>query len=223
MLDVTPRLAGSSRSRLPLLRSRNVLFGALALIFILVIVVGVSGKSTAPQSLQIAGYVGHLGEWELTATLSRDVAGGVRELSGPLSMKRHIVLAIPRREGIAYACALPVARQVGVQRALEPIGHARNIRVGFFHDARASCCANRCCEPVSTPEGMKHTGLCSQDGPEEKAGEMRMRLSRLSASVEARLLIDGVECTYSGTMSSSNRGKMVCPDRRSVPLTLWAE
>ena len=155
MLDVTPRSVGSSRSRLSLLRSRNVLFGALALLFILVIAVGVSGKSTAPQSLQIAGYVGHLGEWELMATLARDATGGVRELSGPMSMK--------------------------------------------------------------------HTGLCSQDGPEEKTGEMRMRLSRLSASVEARLLIDGVECTYSGTMSSSNRGKMVCPDRRSVPLTLWAE
>ena len=155
MLNVRPRLVGSNRLGLALLRSRNVLFGALALVFILVIVVGAFGKSTAPQSLRIAGYVGHLGEWELTATLARDATGVVRELSGPLSMK--------------------------------------------------------------------HTGLCSQDGPEEKTGEMRMRLSRLSASVEARLLIDGVECTYSGTMSSSNRGKMVCPDRRSVPLTLWAE
>ena len=155
MLDVRPRLVGSNRLWLALLRSRNALFGALALVLILVIVVGAYGKSRTPQSLQIAGYVGHLGEWELTAALSRDVTGGVRDLSGPLSMK--------------------------------------------------------------------HMGLCSQDGPEEKMGEMRIQLSRLSSSVEAKLLIDGVECTFRGTMSSSTRGTMVCPDRRPVPLTLWTE
>jgi len=34
----------------------------------------------------------------------------------------------------------------------------------------------------SGPLSMKHVGLCSQDGPEEKTGEMRLRLSGLSSS-----------------------------------------
>jgi hypothetical protein len=126
---------------------------ALSLAIVLVIVLGAFATSTVPQSLQINGYAGHLGEWELTATLSKDVPARMREHSGPLTMK--------------------------------------------------------------------HIGLCSQDGPEEKTGEMRLRLSLLSSGVEARLSIEGVECTYSGTMSDSYTGLMVCPDRRAVPLTLW--
>ena len=108
-----------------------------------------------PQSLQINGYAGHLGEWELTATLSKKAPARTRELSGALNMK--------------------------------------------------------------------HIGLCNQDGPEEKAGEMRLRQSLFSARIEASLLIDGVECIYSGIMSDAYTGMMVCPDRRAVPLTLWAK
>jgi hypothetical protein len=126
---------------------------ALSLAIVLAVAGGAYAISTVPRSLQIDGYAGHLGEWELTATISTDVPARMRELSGPLTMK--------------------------------------------------------------------HIGLCSQDGPEEKTGEMRLRLSLLSSSVEARLSIEGVECTYSGTMSVSHTGMMVCPDRRAVPLTLW--
>jgi hypothetical protein len=87
---------------------------------------------------KIDGYAGHLGEWELTATLSKD---RIRELSGPLIMK--------------------------------------------------------------------HIGLCSQDGPEEKAGQMRLRPSLVSSWIEASLSIDGVECTYSAAMSDSHTGMMI--------------
>ena len=143
----------SSVGRLQLLPSRKTLLIAISLAIVLVIVLGALATSRAPQSLQINGYAGHLGEWELTATLSKDVPARMREHSGPLTMK--------------------------------------------------------------------HIGLCSQDGPEEKTGEMRLRLSLVSSSVEARLSVEGVECTYSGAMSVSHIGVMVCPDRRAVPLTLW--
>lgn len=68
---------------------------------------------------------------------------------------------------------------------------------------------------------LKHVGVCSQDGPEEKTGELRLRISDSSARVKAILLIEGTECTYNGNLGISYDGVMNCPDRRSVPLRLW--
>ena len=73
----------------------------------------------------------------------------------------------------------------------------------------------------SGPLTMKHTGVCTRDGPEEKTGEMRFRISALSSQLNATLSVDGVACTYSGKLSDSYRGMMTCPDRPAVPLRLW--
>lgn len=40
--------------------------------------------STAPDTYEVTGFSGHVGEWELTATLARH--GTTREFSGPLKM-----------------------------------------------------------------------------------------------------------------------------------------
>ena len=72
----------------------------------------------------------------------------------------------------------------------------------------------------SGPLTMKHVGLCTQDGPEKKTGEIRIQLSGSSSRMKATLLVDGVECTYSGRFSNAYTGVMNCPDRRPVPLTL---
>ena len=138
--------------RLKLLSSRKNLTIALPLAT-LAVVLGAFGIWRGPQSLEIDGYAGNLGEWELTATVSQKAPARMRELSGPLIMK--------------------------------------------------------------------HIGLCSQDGPEEKAGEMRLRLSLLSSRIEASLSIEGVACTYNGPMHDFNSGTLICPDRRAIPLTLW--
>ena len=92
------------------------------------------------QLLEVTGYAGYLGEWELTATVTESASNGTNEFSGPLSMK--------------------------------------------------------------------HVGLCSQDGPEEKTGEMRLRLSGSSSEMKATLLVEGVECTYSGKLSDVYKGMM---------------
>jgi hypothetical protein len=71
------------------------------------------------------------------------------------------------------------------------------------------------------PLKLKHVGVCTQDGPEEKTGELRLRVSELPARVSATLLIEGTECSYTGDLKTSYDGTMNCPDRRGVPLTLW--
>jgi hypothetical protein len=117
----------------------------------------VLGALVAPahaQSLEVIGYSGYLGEWELTATVT-EVATGRKGYSGPLMMK--------------------------------------------------------------------HVGLCTQGGPEERAGEMHLQISASSSRLDATLLVAGVECSYSGRLSDSYTGTMSCPDREAVPLKLWVK
>jgi hypothetical protein len=121
----------------------------------LLIVAGALATPAPARSLEIVGYAGYLGEWELTATVTPTDSGRAKEFSGPLTLT--------------------------------------------------------------------HVGMCAQDGPDEKAGEMRLRISRLSSRLRATLLVEGVECTYRGRLSHSYAGMMECPDRRAVPLTLWVK
>ncbi|WP_271566578.1 hypothetical protein [Bradyrhizobium sp. CCBAU 11386] len=121
--------------------------------FFLPIVLIALATPAVAQSLQVIGYSGYLGEWELTATVTETASGPIKEYSGPLTMK--------------------------------------------------------------------HVGVCIQDGPEEKTGEMRFQISASSPQLNATLSVAGVECTYSGQLSDSYTGIMNCSDRQAVPLKLW--
>jgi hypothetical protein len=68
---------------------------------------------------------------------------------------------------------------------------------------------------------MKHVGLCTQDGPEQKTGEMRLQISASSSRLNAKLSVAGIEYSYSGRLSGSYSGMMSCPDQEPVPLKLW--
>jgi hypothetical protein len=121
--------------------------------FLLPIVVGMLATPASAQSLQVVGYSGYLGEWELTATVTETASGHTKEYSGPLTMR--------------------------------------------------------------------HVGVCTQDGPEEKTGKVRFQISASSSQLNATFSVAGVECTYSGRLSDSYTGTMECPDRQPVPLKLW--
>ena len=88
--------------------------------FFLLIVLSALATPAAAQSLQVVGYSGYLGEWELTATVTETASSRIKEYSGPLTMK--------------------------------------------------------------------HIGLCTQDGPEEKIGEMRFRISTSPAAIECDII-----------------------------------
>jgi hypothetical protein len=75
-------------------------------------------------------------------------------------------------------------------------------------------------QPFSGPLFMKHVGLCSVDGPEQKKGEIQLQLVGPSR-IKATLLVDGTACTYDGRKSDAYSGMMRCSDRRDVPLLLW--
>ncbi|WP_435482157.1 hypothetical protein [Variovorax sp. RT4R15] len=105
------------------------------------------------ESLQVIGYSGELGQWDLSASVTERTVNRTREFSGPLTMR--------------------------------------------------------------------HVGVCTQDGPEERTGEIRFQFSKFRSAIEATILIDGVECRYSGRLSDRYSGAMNCPDRPAVSVTIW--
>ena len=107
----------------------------------------------AGQSLELIGYAGELGEWELTAAVTERASWWAKEFSGPLTMK--------------------------------------------------------------------HVGICTQDGPEVKQGDIQLQLSPFSSRVLATISIAGEACTLSADTSPAAQGVMTCPGRPAVPLTLW--
>ena len=72
----------------------------------------------------------------------------------------------------------------------------------------------------SGPLIMRHVGICTVDGPEQKTGNIKLQLSA-SSRVKAIFFIDGVACTYAGRKSDPYSGLLRCPDQRDVPLLMW--
>jgi hypothetical protein len=70
---------------------------------------------------------------------------------------------------------------------------------------------------------MKHVGWCTQEGPEEKTGEIRLQISTLSSRLKATVSVAGQDCTYRASLSDSYSGKLECPGRAPVPLELWVK
>ena len=70
------------------------------------------------------------------------------------------------------------------------------------------------------PAHMKHVGYCTVEGPEEKTGELQLRLAGPSGRINGTIVIDGLACTFSGRLKDGYDGTLRCPDRRDVPITL---
>jgi len=85
----------------------------------------------------------------------------------------------------------------------------------------ASVTGNDNPKDYSGPLTMRHVGICTQDGPEERTGKINLQVSQPSSRMSATLVLDGVTCTYTGRLSASYTGVMNCPDRSPVPLHIW--
>jgi|CXWL01.1.fsa_nt_gi hypothetical protein len=68
---------------------------------------------------------------------------------------------------------------------------------------------------------MTHVGLCTQDGPERREGEIRIEMVSSGSRLKATLLLDGVECSYAARLSDAYKGTMTCSGRPATPLMLW--
>ena len=75
---------------------------------------------------------------------------------------------------------------------------------------------------LSGPLTLKHVGICSAGGAEEKSGEIRLETTAASR-ITAKLTVDGAECAFSGTLSEASAGVLECPGIQGVPMSLWAQ
>lgn len=73
----------------------------------------------------------------------------------------------------------------------------------------------------SGPLKMKHVGICTQDGPEERAGEIKLQLTGPDSQVKAELVLDGAPCTYNARKTHNYEGTLSCEGRAPVPLLVW--
>lgn len=117
-------------------------------------IVLLSGALAGPgraQSLEVVGYAGALGEWEVTATMMPRSSWWSKEFAGALTMR--------------------------------------------------------------------HVGICTQSGPEEKTGELRLQLS--ASRLSGTLAVAGEVCSLSAHLSDAYKGVLTCGGGRTTPLTLW--
>lgn len=70
---------------------------------------------------------------------------------------------------------------------------------------------------------IRHVGLCTHDGPEQKQGHIKLQFAGPSAPVKATLVFDGHECSYRGRLSKTAVGQMDCPGISALPFSLWAQ
>jgi len=75
----------------------------------------------------------------------------------------------------------------------------------------------------SGPLTMTHVGICTQDGPEKRSGEIRLQLTDSSSRLSAVMVLGGVECTFRGKRTDFYSGVMTCADQRAFPLKLWVK
>jgi hypothetical protein len=68
---------------------------------------------------------------------------------------------------------------------------------------------------------MTHVGFCTQDGPEQRKGDIRIEMVSSGSRLTATLLLDGAECSFAARLSDAYKGTMSCPGRPAMPLTLW--
>ena len=119
---------------------------------------------------------------------------------------RAFGLAIMLGVVAAPACALEVTGASGFLGEWEVTATVTETTPGRTRDYRG-------------PLVMKHIGLCTQEGPVERKGEMHLRISA-SSQLHATLSMPGTECTASGQVSDGYNGTMTCSDRQVIPLRL---
>jgi hypothetical protein len=68
------------------------------------------------------------------------------------------------------------------------------------------------------PVTLRHVGLCSVNGPEEKSGVVRLMVSRKTSAVEGTLAMKDDACRIAASASKPHSGLLNCRDGQGVPI-----
>ena len=75
----------------------------------------------------------------------------------------------------------------------------------------------------SGPVTLRHVGLCSANGVEEKSGKMRLTMSRAPAAAEGTLALEGESCRIVANQAPSYSGLLTCRNGQGVPISFSIE
>jgi hypothetical protein len=75
----------------------------------------------------------------------------------------------------------------------------------------------------SGPVTLRHVGLCSANGVEEKSGSMRLTMSRAPAAAEGTLALEGDSCRVVANQAPSYSGLLTCRNGQGVPISFSIE
>jgi hypothetical protein len=75
----------------------------------------------------------------------------------------------------------------------------------------------------SGPVMLRHVGLCSANGVEEKAGRLRLTMSRSPGAAEGTLAMEGDSCRIMATQAPSYSGLLTCRNGQGVPISFSIE
>ncbi len=70
---------------------------------------------------------------------------------------------------------------------------------------------------------LRHVGLCSVNGVEEKSGKLRLTLSRAPGAAEGTLALEGDSCRIMATQAPSYSGLLTCRNGQGVPISFSIE
>lgn len=112
-----------------------------------------------------------------------------------------VVAMVFSSDMIAHAKTLELKGRMGFLSEWELSGQLAQNDLGEFHGQLS----------------MKHTGLCTHDGPVEKQARIRLVVA---SRVNATISMDGVDCAFSAKKSAGSDGVLACPNSTPIPLTL---
>jgi len=75
----------------------------------------------------------------------------------------------------------------------------------------------------SGPVTLRHVGLCSVNGVEEKSGNMRLTMSRAPGPAEGTLAMEGDSCRIVANQAPSYSGLLTCHNGQGVPISFSIE
>ena len=78
-------------------------------------------------------------------------------------------------------------------------------------------------EDFSGPVTLRHVGLCSVNGAEEKSGTIRLKVSAKGSAVEGTLVMKDDSCRIAASASRSHSGLLNCRDGQGVPINFSIE
>jgi hypothetical protein len=75
----------------------------------------------------------------------------------------------------------------------------------------------------SGPVTLRHVGLCSANGVEEKSGNIRLTMSRAPAAAAGTLALEGDSCRIVANQAPFYSGLLTCRNGQGVPISFSIE